>query len=102
VKQDAIPNVRDNPLTIGNDVWIGDRVLILGGCKSIGNGAVIAAGAVVSRDVAPYAVVGGVPARLIRMRFNEAQIAKIEKSRWWERKISELVASMPNPNMSID
>lgn len=100
--QDAIPNDRDNPLIIGNDVWIGDRVMILGGCKVIGNGAVIAAGAVVTQDIAPYAVVGGVPTRLIRMRFEEAKIAKIEESRWWERKISDLIASAPDPNSLVE
>lgn len=102
LEQDSIPNDRDNPLIIGNDVWIGDRVIILGGCKSIGNGAVIAAGAVVTHAVAPYAVVGGVPTRLIRMRFNPAQIAAIEATQWWERQIMELIASAPNPNIFVD
>ena len=91
LEQEAIPDDRDNPLIIGNDVWIGSRVTILSGCKAIGNGAVIAAGAVVTRDVAPYAVVGGVPARIIRMRFAEEKIAGIEKSKWWKLKISELI-----------
>lgn len=99
LEKDAIPSERENPLIIGNDVWIGDRVIVLSGCHSIGNGAVIAAGAVVTRDVSPYAVVGGMPARLIRMRFIDAQIAKIEESRWWERKITELITSTPNLNI---
>lgn len=95
LSRDAIMLPRDNPLTIGHDVWVGDRVTILGGCKSIGNGAVIAAGAVVTRDVAPYAVVGGVPARLIRRRLDDSTIATLEASRWWERDIASLIADPP-------
>lgn len=57
----------EQPVYIGNDVWIGDRVTILAGVH-VGNGAVIAAGAVVTKDVPPYAVVGGVPARVLRFR----------------------------------
>lgn len=91
LKVDTIPSNLENPLTIGNDVWIGDRVLILSGCKSIGNGAVLAAGSVVTRDVPAYAVVGGVPARLIRMRFDQDHIAKLEESNWWEKSLSEII-----------
>lgn len=67
---------------IGNDVWIGTRVLIMGGV-SIGNGAVVAAGAVVTKDVPPYAIVGGVPAKVIKYRFPEDVRAKLEASKWW-------------------
>lgn len=88
---DTIPADADNPLHIGNDVWIGDRVTILSGCRTIGNGAVIAAGAVVTRDVQAYAVVGGVPARQIRMRFDPARVAEIEASAWWNCSLPELV-----------
>ena len=93
--RDSIPCDQDNPLTIGHDVWIGDRVTVLSGCRTIGNGAVLAAGAVVTADVPPYAIVGGVPARVIRMRFNAAQIAIIENSAWWERDIATLIADPP-------
>ncbi len=57
----------ERPVVIGNDVWIGDRVVILPGVH-VGDGSIIAAGAVVTRDVPPYAIVGGVPAKVIRMR----------------------------------
>ncbi|MBE6570570.1 MAG: CatB-related O-acetyltransferase [Ruminococcaceae bacterium] len=57
----------EKPVVIGNDVWIGDRVVILPGVH-VGDGAILAAGAVVNRDVPPYAIVGGVPAKVIRMR----------------------------------
>lgn len=100
VERDTIPSNADNPLTIGHDVWIGDRVTILSGCRSIGNGAVLAAGAVVTRDVAPYTIVGGVPARPLRARFDAETIARLEESRWWERNIADLIADPPFPAFS--
>lgn len=71
------------PVTVGNDVWIGARVFIKSGV-TVGDGAILAAGAVVVRDVAPYAVVGGVPARVLRMRFEESVIADLLNLRWWD------------------
>ena len=68
--------------TIGNDVWLGHGVKVLKGL-AIGDGAIVAAGAVVTKDVPPYAIVGGVPAKLIRMRFDEATIARLKQSEWW-------------------
>lgn len=91
LKRDTIPLDRENPLHVGHGVWIGDRVTILSGCRSIGNGSVIAAGAVVTHDVPPYAIVGGVPAKVIRMRFTPDSMASIEATRWWERDISSLL-----------
>lgn len=70
-------------IEIGNDVWIGKRVMVMGGLK-IGDGAVIGAGAVVTKDVPPYAVVGGVPARIIKYRFTEAEIELLKTLRWWD------------------
>lgn len=70
-------------VTIGNDVWIGHGATIMGGV-TIGDGAVIAAGAVVTHDVLPYEVVGGVPARHIKMRFDEETVRALQESRWWE------------------
>lgn len=69
---------------IGNDVWIGAHALIMDGV-SIGDGAVIAAGAVVTKDVEPYAIYGGVPARLIKYRFNPDVIRSLLKIRWWDK-----------------
>lgn len=74
---------------IGNDVWIGTRVLVMGGI-SIGDGAVVAAGAVVTKDVPPYAIVGGVPAKVIRYRFPVSTIDKLIKSCWWNAEESTL------------
>ncbi len=82
------------PVTIGNDVWIGVRVIILGGVK-IGNGAVIGAGSVVTRDVPPYAVVAGAPARLIRYRFEEPVIRRLEELQWWNKSEEELRQLLP-------
>ena len=69
----------EKPVYIGDDVWIGDRVIILPGVH-VGNGCVIAAGSVVTKDVAPYTVVGGVPAHFIKERFSEEQLTKHENS----------------------
>lgn len=78
------------PLTIGNDVWIGANAVVLPEVRSIGDGAVIGAGAVVSRDVPPYAVVLGNPARVIKYRFSKEVIARLLEEKWWERDLSEL------------
>lgn len=76
-------------ISIGNDVWIGARALILDGV-SVGDGAIVAAGAVVTKNVPPYAIVGGVPARVIRFRFDDAQIEQLLELAWWDRDISWL------------
>lgn len=69
--------------TIGNDVWIGHGAFILPGVK-IGDGAVVAAAAVVTKDVPPYAIVAGSPAKVVRYRFAEQQLAALLESRWWD------------------
>ena len=68
---------------VGNDVWIGSRVSILQGIK-IGDGAIIAAGAVVTKDVEPYSIVGGVPAKVIKKRFSDEEIDNLCKIKWWD------------------
>jgi virginiamycin A acetyltransferase len=92
LRHDTIPADADNPLTIGHDVWIGDRVTIVSGCKRIGNGAVIAAGAVVTKDVAPYTIVAGCPAMVKGERFEPQTIQQIESSEWWNLALSDLFA----------
>ena len=72
----------DLGVTIGNDVWIGRGAMIMAGV-TIGDGAVVAARAVVNKDVAPYAIVGGVPAKLIRHRFDEATVRRLLELQWW-------------------
>ena len=76
-------------LIIGNDVWIGADVTIKQGVK-IGNGAVIASHAVVTKDVPDYAIVGGVAAKVLRYRFNEITIQRLQKSQWWNYNILAL------------
>jgi len=82
--------VSTRPLEIGDDVWIGHNATILAGAGRIGRGAIIAAGAVVTRPVEHYKIVAGVPARLMRRRFEPERIAQVEWSRWWELNLLEL------------
>ncbi len=77
-------------LTIGHDVWFGRNSIITPAVKEIGNGAVIAAGAVVTKDVPAYSIVGGNPATILRYRFTESLIEKIESTKWWTKDIDEL------------
>ena len=74
---------------IGNDVWIGFGATLLSGII-VGNGAIIAAGAVVTHSVEPYSIVGGVPAKLIRRRFDVDDIVFLEKAKWWDRDVNWL------------
>ncbi len=67
---------------IGNDVWIGGKVILIGGVH-IGDGAVVLAGAIVTKDVPPYAIVGGIPARVIRYRYDEETIKFLLSIKWW-------------------
>lgn len=69
-------------ISVGHDVWIGNNVVIMGGVN-IGNGSIVAAGAVVTKDVKPYEVVGGIPAKHIKYRFDEELITTIQKTEWW-------------------
>ncbi|HKJ35521.1 MAG TPA: CatB-related O-acetyltransferase [Solirubrobacterales bacterium] len=75
---------------IGNDVWLGYSALVMPGV-TIGSGAVVAAGSVVTRDVPPYAVVGGNPAQVMKMRFGEAEIESLLGTAWWDWPI-ELIS----------
>lgn len=80
-----IPFEAENRVTIGSDVWIGEKVFIKDGI-TIGNGAIIGALSIVTHDVPPYAIVGGVPAKVIRFRFDAETIKTLEDIKWWEMK----------------
>lgn len=71
---------------IGNDVWIGQRSLIRSGI-TVGDGAIVAAGSVVSKDVPPFAIVAGVPARVIKMRFADALVERLLRLQWWRYNV---------------
>jgi acetyltransferase-like isoleucine patch superfamily enzyme len=74
---------------IGSDVWIGANVTIRGGIK-IGNGAIVGAGSVVTKNIPPYAIVGGVPARIIKYRFSEEEIKFLLNFKWWDKNLDWL------------
>ena len=78
---------------IGNDVWIGYKATILPGVQ-IGDGAIIASNATVTKNVEPYAIVGGNPARLIRKRFSETEIEKLLKLSWWDWPIEKITKNL--------
>jgi acetyltransferase-like isoleucine patch superfamily enzyme len=76
-------------VTVGNDVWCGHHVNIMGGV-TVGDGAIIAAGAVVTKNVPPYAIVAGVPGTVKRLRFPERAIERLLRLKWWELDLAEL------------
>jgi acetyltransferase-like isoleucine patch superfamily enzyme len=91
----------ERDIEVGSDVWIGSQAMILPGVR-IGDGAVIGARALVTRDVRPYAIVGGVPAREIRRRFDDEQVEKLLALRWWdwpEERIRASVDLLSSPDV---
>jgi phosphonate metabolism protein (transferase hexapeptide repeat family) len=87
---------------MGNDVWIGHGAVILPGVK-LGNGAAVGAGAVVSRDVPPFAIVVGVPAKIVRYRFAPEIVAALERIAWWDWPHEQLGTAMADfRNMSAE
>lgn len=78
---------------IGNDVWIGHRATIMPGV-TVGDGAIIATNATVTKDVPAYAVVGGNPAKVIKMRFPEAEIARLLELQWWDWPLEKITANL--------
>ena len=96
---DAWDNKGD--IVIGNDVWIGYEAVILSGV-TIGDGAIIGSRAVVTKDVEPYTIVGGVPAKSIRKRFDDKTILKLENIRWWnwdEKQIRKGIQAIQSGNI---
>lgn len=83
-KRSSIHTAEEKPIVIGNDVWIGQDVLFTSKGVTVNDGAVIAAGSVVTKDVPPYAIVGGNPAKIIRFRFPPEIIQKLLNLKWWQ------------------
>ena len=83
-----VDNVKYDKLTIGNDVWIGQYAVILPSVRTIGDGAVIGAGSIVTKDVPDYAIVVGNPAKVIKYRFDDKTIREIKESKWWDWDIN--------------
>ena len=103
--RDSVTSAWDNKgdIVIGNDVWIGYEAVILSGVH-IGDGAVIGARAVVTRDVAPYTVVGGVPAKKIKLRFDKETVRQLLVLRWWDwpvEKIQENLSAITQGNLEL-
>ena len=91
-------NVRDSwdnrgDITIGNDVWIGYEAVILSGV-TIGDGAIIGTRAVVTKDVPPYTIVGGSPARVLKKRFSDDIVDKLLKMKWWNWPVEKIARSL--------
>lgn len=90
LKEDVVNDLKSKgSIVIEDDVWIGSNVVILSGVH-IGRGSIIGAGCVVNKNVPPYSICVGVPARCIKKRFTELQIATLEKSEWWKLTPEEL------------
>ena len=83
-------DIKRRGMIIGNDVFIGHNVTILPGANKIGDGALIGAGSVVTKDVPDFAIVAGNPAKILRYRFSEEMRLKIKESKWWEKDIRDL------------
>lgn len=98
-----VQGVSDKKTTIGHDVWIGANVTILAGVK-IGDGAVIGANALVTKDVEPYSVVSGIPARHVKFRFDEATVKKLLAMKWWnwsDEQLKSKLSQFRNPGEFI-
>lgn len=87
--------------TIGHDVWIGTNALVLPNASKIGTGAIIGAGSVVTKNVPPFAIVAGNPAKIIKYRFSEKTISNLFESNWWEKDIDEIVSNRNTFNLFI-
>lgn len=93
--------MKHNYVFIGNDVWVGVNTVILPGVK-IGDGAIVGAGAVVTHDIPPFAIVAGVPAKVLRYRYSEEQRVKLQKIAWWNWPDKDVAANCDYFHKDID
>ena len=101
-EEDGMPATKGD-IIVDNDVWIGTHTIVLSGV-TIGDGTVICSGAVVTKDVPPYSIAGGVPAAVIKRRFSQREIEALEKIRWWEwdhEKILKNVHLLSEPQVKV-
>ncbi|WP_306598021.1 CatB-related O-acetyltransferase [Geothrix sp. 21YS21S-2] len=99
--EDGMPSSKGD-VVIGSDVWIGHGVTLLSGV-TVGNGAIVTARSLITRDVPPYAIVGGAPGRILKMRFPDEVIARLEDLRWWdwpEERIREAVPLLSSEDVA--
>lgn len=97
-------NIPSGKLEVGHDAWIGERAIITPGCSRIGIGAVVGAGAVVTKDIPDFAIAAGNPARVIRLRFTTEVRDRVIASQWWRRSVYEcgaFIEAMTGPLTSM-
>ncbi len=99
IKEEIIPFTK---LQIGDDVWIGQNALILPGCSFIGTGSIIGAGSVVNKDIPPYSIVTGNPARVVMKKFSDAKTEELLASKWWEKSIEELADDIDSFTIPVE
>ena len=83
-KRPKAKDIKVQRIKIGHDVWFGKNVTVTTSVSTIGNGVIAAAGAIITKDIPDYAIVAGVPARVIRYRYSDSQIKSLNRIRWWD------------------
>ena len=99
VKKDKLNRL---PLIIGHDVWLSANVVILPGVQTVGNGAIIGAGSIVTKDVVPYSIMVGNPAKQIKKRFGDSVIEKLEETKWWTLEFDDLINKIEEFNSVVN
>lgn len=103
IETDFIPHgiANGSPVIIGNDVWVGQDVKFISTGITVGDGAIIAAGALVTKNIPPYAIVGGVPAKILKYRFPEEIIARLMELKWWQYGYADFIGVNKNDPIEV-